>query len=98
MQTEKSSHSMFAANRVNNGQSHSLDVILIITFLLDIGRHVINFEVCADLTQPKQTFLCLSLWHLVASEDRTISHTGDFYFFHKMRWAYKTTIFVQSSW
>ena len=54
MQTEKSSASMFAANRVNNGQSHSLDSILIITFLLDIARHVINFEVCADWKRHNQ--------------------------------------------
>ena len=57
MQTEKSSPSMFAANRVNNGQSHSLDVILIITFLLDIARHVINFEFCADLKAHNQNKL-----------------------------------------
>ena len=48
---------MFADDRVNNGQSHSLDVILIITFLLDIARQVTNFEVCADTEVHNQNKL-----------------------------------------
>ena len=75
---------MFAANRVNNGQSHWLDITQIITFLLDIARHVISHEVCADREYTTKTnFSCLSLWWR-ARTGLSGSHTDDFYFFNKM--------------
>ena len=86
MQAEKSSPSMFSANRVNNGQSHWLDITG------HLGDYYILIGYCTSrdkfwslrgpwVHNKNKLFMFISL---VASEDRTIRQPHWRFFFDKM--------------